>query len=301
MEDPSVPSFQHEFVARVISTLRRGAEVRDPEKLRLAVIASRARESTAPPSARAVRGCEVRTIDGFEFTVYDVTASGATPMRTVLYLHGGGYVGNIDRNHWRYVASLARELGVRVVMPAYPLAPEHTWRDAHPPLLTLFEQLAIMSPRGVTLMGDSAGGGLALSLAQQLVQRPGPQPTHLVLISPWVDLTSTTPGTDEASSRDPWLVMSRMNLYASWWSGGDEHRGRKEVSPLFGSFDGLPPMLVFCGTRDTLLPQVREMVKRSGAARVSVSYHEEAGLLHVYPMLPIPEAKRARRQLAEFL
>jgi epsilon-lactone hydrolase len=295
-----VPSLHHQFVALLIPRVRGSAEVRDPEKLRLAVIASRARESTEPPS-RTVRGCHVSSLDGFEFRVYDVSASGSTPTRTVLYLHGGGYVGNIDRAHWRYVASLARQLGVRVVMPAYPLAPEHTWRDVHPRLLALFEQLAIMAPDGVTLMGDSAGGGLALSLAQQLVRRPGPQPTHLVMISPWVDLTSTTPGTDEASSRDPWLVMSRMNLYASWWSGGDEHRGRKEVSPLFGPFEGLPPMLVFCGTRDTLFPQVREMVKRSGAAGVTVTYHEEADLLHVYPMLPIPEAKRARRQLAEFL
>lgn len=295
-----MPSFQHQFVARVIRTVRRTSEVRDPEKLRLAVIAARSRESTEPP-ARVVRGCDVTPLDGSDLPGYDVRASGSTPTRTVLYLHGGGYVGNIDRFHWKYVASLVRRLGVRVVMPAYPLAPEHTWEDAVPPLLSLFEQLAIASPQGVTLMGDSAGGGLALCLAQQLTPRPGPQPTHLVMLSPWVDLTSTTPGTDEASARDPWLVMSRMNLYASWWAGGDEHLSRPEVSPIFGPFEGLPPMLVFCGTRDTLFPQVREMVRKAKEAGVTVTYHEEADLLHVYPILPIPEARTARDQLAAFL
>jgi acetyl esterase/lipase len=186
------------------------------------------------------------------------------------------------------------------VLPAYPLAPTNTWRDSHPALLRLFEQLAIESPRGVTLMGDSAGGGLALAVAQQAAALPGPQPTGLALVSPWVDLAGDTPGTEEQRAHDPWLRLTKMRLYGGWWAGDDDVR-RPEVSPLHGEMAGLPETVVLCGTRDLLLPQVRTLVDRLRAAGVAMTYREETGLLHNYPLLPTPEAGPARRALASFV
>jgi acetyl esterase/lipase len=152
----------------------------------------------------------------------------------------------------------------------------------------------------VTLMGDSAGGGLALALAQQAAGGPGPQPTGLVLVSPWVDLAGDTPGTEEARADDPWLRLSKLRLYGGWWAGGDD-LDRPEVSPLHGDCTGLPRTLVLCGTRDLLLPQVRAVVGRLRGAGVVVDYIEEPGLMHVYPVLPVPEARVARRRIAAFV
>lgn len=294
-----MPSLTHRLLARVIPVIQRSSEVTDPDQVRRDVLAGQAEVEVAP-SGRTVAGCEVTELEGHPFPVFEVVARGTAPERSVLYLHGGGFVSGIDRFHWRYVAALARAAGLRVVMPAYPLAPAHTWRDCHEPLLTLFEQTAIASPGGVTLMGDSAGGGLALTLAQQVVRRPGPQPTHLVLVSPWVDLAGTTPGTEEVRRADPWLKLSKLRLYGAWWAGQDDVE-RPEVSPLHGDFAGLPRTLVLCGTRDLLLPQVREAVRRATAAGVPVTYREEDGLLHVYPVLPVPEARAALRDVLRFL
>ena len=294
-----MPSLRHRALARVIGQVRRSREVDDPEQVRRDLLAGRPAVAPAPPR-HLLRGCTVGRVEGYGFPVHSLTVAGATPDRTVLYLHGGGYVGGIDRFQWRYAAALARRLGVRVVLPDYPRAPEHTWRDAHPPLLALFEQVAIESPRGVVLLGDSAGGGLALALAEQVVRRPGPQPTQLVLVSPWVDLTSSTPGTREASARDPWLKFTKMDLYASWWAGQDDP-SLPQVSPLFGDLKGLPPTLVFCGTRDTLWPQTVAFVREAARAGVPVTYHEERDLLHVYPILPVPEARTAMGQLVRWL
>lgn len=294
-----MPSLAHRLLTRAIPVIRRSSEVADPERTRREVLAGQAEVEVAP-SARTVAGCDVGQADGHPFPVFEVVPHGAAPERSALYLHGGGFVSGIDRFHWRYVAALARAAGLRVVVPAYPLTPTHTWRDAHEPLLDLFEQTAIASPGGVTLMGDSAGGGLALALAQQVARRSGPQPTHLVLISPWVDLAGTTPGTEEARRSDPWLTLSKLRLYGSWWAGEDDV-ARPEVSPLHGSCAGLPRTLVLCGTRDLLLPQVQELVRRMTAAGVPVTYREEEGLLHVYPILPIPEARAALRDVLRFL
>lgn len=295
----AVPSLTHRVLVRAIPRVRRSSEVVEPEQTRREILARQA-DRAAPPAARVVRGCAVRTLDGLPFPVFEVVSPGTAPDRSVLYLHGGGFVSGIDRFHWRYAATLARSGGLRVVVPAYPLTPTHTWRDCHEPLLDLVEQTAIASPGGVTLMGDSAGGGLALALAQQVARRPGPQPTHLVLIAPWVDLAGTTPGTEDARRADPWLRLSKLRLFGSWWAGGDDVT-RPEVSPLHGDFTGLPRTLVLCGTRDLLLPQVREAVRRATAAGVPVTYREEEGLLHVYPILPVPEARSALRDVLRFL
>ena len=149
------------------------------------------------------RAFDVRRTERSGLPVFELAPRGPDPVRTVLYLHGGGFVSGLDRFHWRYAARLARGLGVRVVLPAYPLTPTHTWLDALPRLVDLFEQLAVESPQGVVVMGDSAGGGLAVGLAQLVARRSGPQPTHLVAFAPWVDLTGETPGTVEAAARRP--------------------------------------------------------------------------------------------------
>ena len=294
-----MPSLVHEILTRVIPVVRRSGEVRDPEEVRRMVLAGQRDVDPSPPR-RGMRGCTVTELDGHPFRVFDLRPPGAAPTRTVLYLHGGGFVGDIDLFHWRYAARIARSAGARIVLPAYPLAPANTWRDSHPPLLRLFEQLAVESPHGVSLMGDSAGGGLALALAQRIARWPGPQPTRLALVAPWVDLAGATPGTEEARAHDPWLTLSKLRLYGSWWAGDDDVE-RPEVSPLHGDFAGLPPTIALCGTRDLLLPQVREAVRRAEAAGVDVTYREEHGLLHVYPILPVPEAGPARRRIAAFV
>lgn len=294
-----MPSISHRAVAAVVPRLRGSGEVGDPEREREQVLASQRRADPSPPRW-AMRGVDVGILDGTRVPTYDLRPAGRSTKRSVLYLHGGGYVGTVDRFHWRYVAGLVRRFGVRVAVPVYPLAPEHSWRDAHPPLLELFDRIAIESAGGVTVAGDSAGGGLALALAEQITRRPGPQPTGLVLIAPWVDLTGSVPGTQDAARRDPWLKLSKLHLYAGWWAGGDD-LSRPELSPLFGDLGGLPPAVVFCGTRDLLQPQVRSLVERGAAAGWPVTYHEEPGLLHVYPILPVREARRALDLLGSVL
>ncbi|QNN51192.1 alpha/beta hydrolase fold domain-containing protein [Nocardioides mesophilus] len=296
-----MPSLVHEIFSRAIPVVRRSAEVVDPERTRREVLDGQSGAVEAPPTGRGrLRGVTLTRRSGAPFPVHEVRPEGSTPTRTVLHLHGGGFVGGLDRFHWRFAAGLARDTGTRWVLPAYPLTPTHSWRDALEPLTALFTELAVESPGGVVLAGDSAGGGLALALAQRIARSPGPQPTGLVLVSPWVDLTGTTPGTEEAAARDPWLRLSKLKLFGSWWAGGDDPL-RPEVSPLFGDHTGLPRTLVLCGTRDLLLPQVREAVRRARAAGVEVSYEEEPGLIHVYPLLPVREGRAARRRIAAFL
>ena len=293
-----MPSPQHQLLTHVIPVIRRRSEVHDPELVRRDVLARQRKADPAPPR-RIARAFDVRRSESGGLPVFELRVRGASPVRTVLYLHGGGFVSGLDPNHWKYAARLAQRLGVRVVLPDYPLTPTHTWTDSLPRLVALFERLAVESAHGVVLMGDSAGGGLAVGVAQLVARRPGPQPTHLVAFAPWVDLTGRTPGTEEAAATDPWLTLSKLRLYGTWWGAGDPPAD--QASPLTGDLSGLPPTLLMCGTRDLLLPQVRLLGERAQAAGSPVTYVEQPGLIHVYPLLPIPEARRAWDQVVAFL
>jgi monoterpene epsilon-lactone hydrolase len=183
-----MPSRRHELMARALPRMRKSRELDSPEaeKARLEkwhTTLDRSFPTKAVPLFDR-RYAVVREELPAGFPAYTLTRRGTTPNRTVVYLHGGGFVAPIDPFQVRYAARLASALGVRVVLPDYPLTPEHTWRDSHEPIVGLTERWLAESPDGVVLGGDSAGGGLALALALTVRDHGGPQPTHLVLHSP---------------------------------------------------------------------------------------------------------------------
>jgi monoterpene epsilon-lactone hydrolase len=298
-----MPSRRHELLARAVPRLRRVREL-DSEPAE--------RERIERWHDGLNRSFPTRAVPGFGrryalvterlagFPSYSVTVRGAAPTRTLLYLHGGGFMAPIDPFQVRFAARLAGELNSRVVIPDYPLAPEHSWRDSHRPLVDLAARLA--GEGDLALIGDSAGGGLALALAESLRDRGGAQPSRMVLISPWVDLTTSTPETAELDAIDPWLFIGKVHAYAGWWAGSAGDLGRPEVSPALGDLAGLPRTLMLSGTRDLLVAGCRLLVRRAADAGWDLTYVEEPDLIHVYPLLPfVPEAARARRTITEFL
>jgi acetyl esterase/lipase len=301
-----MPSLQHAVLSRLLPILRRNMPVDDVPAMRARLTAENQRAVEGPPSS-VRRGHEEQVANTHGFSVFTLWRPGPGPSaglpgRTLFYLHGGAFIRPTDERHWRTVTRLADELGARVVLPAYPLAPEFTVEDSFDQMVALFEEVAASSPDGVILAGDSAGGGYALALAEALRDRGGPQPERMILVAPWVDLTGTTPGIEEAAARDPWLSFPHLSVYASFWAGGEEpsRLADPRVSPGLGDLRGLPPTLMFCGTRDLLQPGCDALFARAEEAGWPLEYVVEPGLIHVYPILPVPEAGPAREQMLEF-
>ena len=305
-----MPSRLHAVYARVVPRVRKAEEMggQEPEErdrvVRWHLTLDRSFPTRAVPGFHR-RFCVVReelTQGGVTFPAYVVTPRHASPSRTLFYLHGGGYMAPIDPFQVRYITRLATALGgARVVMPDYPLAPEHTWRDSHDAIVELAARWA-QEPGGIALVGDSSGGGYALAAAISLRDRGHAQATHLVLHAPWVDLTTSTPETDAYNEVDPWLFVGKMRAYALWWAGASDDLGRPEVSPALADLAGLPPGLMFCGTRDLLLPGCRLLARRAADAAWPLTYVEQRDLIHAFAVLPfLPEARVAMRQTLEFL
>jgi monoterpene epsilon-lactone hydrolase len=297
-----MPSLQHTLVSWVIPFLRRNLSPHDVPAIREALTEENRNAREGPPhDVRRTHQESISNDHGFPvFTLWKAEAD--LPGRTVLHLHGGAFVHPSDPRQWRFATGLADALGARVVFPAYPLAPEYTVHDSFEQMLAIFDEVAATSPEGVILVGDSAGGGYALALAEALRDRGGAQPEKLVLIAPWVDLTGTNPGTAEAAKRDPWLSLAHLPIYASFWAGTDDPEllADPRVSPGLGDLTGLPPTLMLCGTRDLLQPECDALFERADQADWPMEYAVAPGLLHVYPLLPIPEARQAREHILEF-
>ncbi|MFM2023130.1 MAG: hypothetical protein RIR89_522 [Actinomycetota bacterium] len=255
-------------------------------KLGLAKIGQPPR-SPAQPNRRQLRGLKIskHQIDGF--TVYSVQP--AVSNRTVVYLHGGGYVQPIASQHWDLITRLARETNSRFEVVCYGLSPAYTVDMA----LKLLEKVKarLSGVRPIVLMGDSAGGGLALAIAQNSWNFL----SKLILISPWVD-SEFSEEVKLYAQRDPWLNPAALQYIATVWSGVGSWR-RLEVSPLRGSMRGLPPTTLFIGDYELFYPDVMKLAEKMKQEGVSVNLDFQAGGMHVYPLIPSREGNRALQVL----
>jgi acetyl esterase/lipase len=244
-----------------------------------------------PASLRRRHQVSVRTVGGFP--CYTVTPrSVTTPARALVYLHGGAYVSEITRAHWRFISRLA-DAGCQAEVPIYGLAPQHTYRDAFPAITAVHQALLDrFDPQAVAWAGDSAGGGLALAVAQTLPDAGLAMPARLILLSPWLDITMSNPGIAEIAPQDPWLSPAGLMECGRAWAGGDDPHDPR-LSPINGPVDGLPLLDLFAGTAEIFRPDIRLLAQRATDAGIPVRLTEAGGAFHVYPLAPVPEARIA--------
>lgn len=264
------------------------------------VLLQRAKKDPTPPARLRERlHVEDETVDGF--VVQRLRRRGAAGSGPVLvYLHGGAYVNEIVRQHWDFVAGLVEAvdpaLDLEAWVPIYGLAPDHTMAEARALVATLLGRLRAEG-RPAYLMGDSAGGGLALVAAQEAVAAGHDHLLGVTVMAPWVDLTMANPEVDLVEPTDPWLARAALHRVAEVWAG-EESVAAPGLSPLFGEMVGLPPVEIWVGTRDVTQPDARLLAGRLREAGVGVAYHELPGGIHVVPILPVPEGRQAARTIA---
>lgn len=246
------------------------------------------------PPASLSRSVSVSRRDVGGWPVYDVSPFGADPTRHVVYLHGGCYVFQIDPLHWTLIGTLANEAGVHVVVPIMPLAPAGTASVVVPGAADLVASLvASVGADNVSVVGDSSGGGMALAVAMALRDREVAALHATVLIAPWLDISGTDPRIAQIAPRDPWLAVPGTHAAGALYRA-ELGEGDWRVSPLHGPLEGLGPITMFSGTRDILNADAHRLLPLAAAAGVPLDFHEGEGMIHNYPILPMPEGDAAR-------
>jgi monoterpene epsilon-lactone hydrolase len=199
------------------------------------------------------------------------------PPVTVVYLHGGGHVMGSAFGYRHLAGALAAAAETGVLVPEYRLAPEHPYPAGLDDAVRAYQWLLDtgIGPEQVTLAGDSAGGGLVVSVLLSLKQRELPLPRSAVLLCPWVDLTCTIqkPASDEAQ---PVAALQHARRCAVAYLAGHS-LDDPVLSPLTADLTGLPPMLLQAGTGDPLVEDAHQLADRARAHGVDVS-------LELYPV-----------------
>lgn len=212
--------------------------------------------------------------------VWRLSPPKGVPDLVVLFLHGGAYMANISLEHWNLVGQLMEKTGATFVVPDYPLAPEATCGETYGFMEELYAQLISEDQQTrLVLMGDSAGGGLALGLVQKLRNKKLRLPHQLVLFSPWLDISMEHPDLKYYEKRDKILSVEGLKNAGQKYAGNLDLKSY-EVSPIYGDFSGMCGISIFTGTNDLLHTDARRCKELLSRQRLIFNYFEYLGMFH---------------------
>jgi acetyl esterase/lipase len=232
-----------------------------------------------------------------------VAARGREPSRQVLYVHGGGYVQGSIASYLGMASRVAQAIDARVLLFEYRLAPENPFPAA---LEDVCSAYAWLSSRGapareIIVMGDSAGGGLALATLLRLRDEDRALPGACVCFSPLTDFEASGDSAKPGAVDDPMIPAAAIPAAGELYAPGQLRNPL--VSPVFGDFTGLPPLLIFVGTREVLLDDSVRVKEKAEAAGVDVTLVVRSGLTHAWPYFGphIPETVETFRRIRSFV
>lgn len=235
-----------------------------------------------------------------------VTAPQARGNAAVLYLHGGGFQVGSTRSHRGLMARISAASGCRVLGLDYRLAPEHRYPAAVHDAIAAFDWLLAhggFDAEHVALAGDSAGAGLALSTLLSLRDAGRALPAAAVLMSAWTDLTASGGSYETRAQADPIHQRPMILAMARNYLGAEADPRDPLVSPLFADLQGLPPLLIQAGDRETVLSDSTRFAHKARAAGVPVELTVWDDMIHVFQQFPdeLAEARRALDAIGTFL
>ncbi|KAF9429784.1 hypothetical protein BGZ76_001107 [Entomortierella beljakovae] len=251
--------------------------------------------------------------------------------KVIMYTHGGGYFICSTDTHREMLWRISRATGRRIFAVDYRLAPEHPYPAAMQDACHAFSHLTDskgcgFDPENVTSSGDSAGGGLALALLMYQRDHGLPVSSKAFLLSPWLDLTM---------SCDSWVTNSKdylpsppkfehkFNPISFYCSGRDNIKTLAKhpyISPLWGSLEGLPPLLIQCGEAERLRDECILFTYKAGGSfgpsntlpfepadlsrdqKSHVELDMYPGMVHVFQAIPfLPESGMALQRMLDFM
>jgi len=213
------------------------------------------------------------------------------------------YIAEANIAHKRWLIDLFNRTEIKITYIDYPLTPENTYRETIEMVVNTYRFLADKyPPNKFILMGDSAGGGLALVLAQYLRDHQSKnQPEKLILYSPWVRLDMTNPKIQKIAQKSLLLDLDLLQKFANLYAG-ERDLTHPYLSPYYGSCEGLGDMHVFYGEEEMLAPDIDLLKMRCEAANVQVDFHCYEGMGHDFQLFSfVPESQDVLRKTIQII
>lgn len=278
-----MPSLSYHFIRAILKLMgvkkAFSSDPMDYKKLR--------KGDLSQPSKRMLRGNKMDS-----FNVLNSTITILTPPQApqgdylLLYCPGGAFVSGPGPTAWDSLATLVKRTGVTGWLVNYPKAPEHHLAEVATNLDAIYTKaLEQYAPEHIILMGDSAGGHVVITLIQRLLEKGLPLPQQLIAVCPLLDLSADNPAMAAIDPLDPMLSVVGIRS-SNCMAQGDLALKEAAASPLFGNFEGFPPVAMFLAEHDVLYPDGLLAVEKMKAAGVAVQVIVGEKMPHSWPFLP---------------
>jgi len=226
-----------------------------------------------------------------------------SPARVILYLHGGAFFMGSPASYRNRAMRLSYRCGAEVFVPDYRLAPEHPYPAAFDDALAAWKFVRSVRPDApIFIAGDSAGGGLGLTLLVRLRDLGMAMPNGAFLLSPWTDLSVSGASVEGNRSKDLWFTRRHLEIWAGYYAVGADRRS-PYVSPVFAELSGLPRLLLLVGQDELLLDDALRVRDAATLAGIDVRVHVGKGMQHDWPLtLPwLDESRLAWSAMRNFV
>lgn len=300
MEDPKTVVFEH---LRGIAD-RAFALINDVEARRRLI----EQYFCAHPSTAEVKGRR-QAVPSAEVPMEWIVTEGAEPDRRILYLHGGSWISGSPAGYRALVSRLSLATGAVVLAVDYRLAPEHPFPAGLDDSLTAYRWMLKNGPDGggpaasAYLMGDSAGGNLALASLLKIRDDGLTLPAAVVALSPATDFTGASPSLVSRADVDPIINPKVFSALAPIYLGPTIDPTSPYVSPLYGDFTEMPPLLLQVGDAEVLLDDSRRLADHAAAQGCDVTLDVWPGMPHVFQGFApfLSEASEAIARIGDFI
>ena len=222
--------------------------------------------------------------------------------KTILYLHGGGYVMGSYNTHRALIGRIARASGCKALAINYRKAPEYAYPLAIEDALNTYKEMIADGYENIFIMGDSAGGGLTLALLQLIRKHKLQKAAGAVLLSPWTDLTLSGESIQSKKYTDPLITPHLLEIFSKrYYANADP--ANPLISPHFADVKGFPPTLIQVGGNEVLFDDAIRMAQKMNNAGVKVTIETYDKMMHVWQFFGgiVPEANKAIDRIGEFV
>ncbi len=231
-----------------------------------------------------------------------VMNAGGDPL--IIFFPGGSYIDQPRKVHWEFLNDLAERTGAEILVPIYPKLPDNDAETSYQAVEAFCTEFMADREGGeVIFMGDSAGGGMALSLAMRIRDEGVSGPDRLILICPWVDVTLKNPDIPAYEKKDCALDSEQLRHLGVLWAG-DLSTDAPLISPLYGSMEGLGEVTLLTGTGELLYPDIMRLDAALADADVPHETLVWKGMFHVWPLYhaySIPECQEAFEAIVQII
>lgn len=233
-----------------------------------------------------------------------LTPESPADSRTILYMHGGAFIGSTVEIYNGFVSRFAHELNLKCFNLEYPLAPEFPYPHALNTLIDFYKQMIEngYEPSEIIFAGDSAGAGLCLSAALKLKEFGLPLPGSFTLFSPWVDLTNSGESIEQNKNTDYMITKQLLeNASQLYYKGSDP--SNPYISPIFADFKGFPPVCLIASAEELLLSDCERLHDALERDNVDVRFFVWEGTQHAFvvAMRLFTEAKVVVGDIKKFI